>query len=280
MKAGGGDAARSVGSRKKAVRPARSAVRKSAPAPVRKNGKASDRRSRDRLVRESLARQLCGLITDGTYRPGDHMTERELCDRLKASRPSIRETLRQLEAEGLVDIYPNRGAVVRKLNADTFLQLWEVRQALETLAAERFARSGRPEQIQRLDVAIRRIDTALGVRDQKKIKTAMGEMFEAFVAGANSDLLSEYVRQINVRLSFLWSSSLLVKGRPAQSVNELLVLLDAIKKGNPEAARAAVILYNEHAKAIALHALSVFEERTETDPQVAQSPAMVPVPAL
>jgi GntR family transcriptional regulator, trigonelline degradation regulator len=252
--------------RSKGARPGNGSVRKGKRVSARKNGKgkSQDRRIKDRLLRVDLSRQLCALITDGTYRPGDHMTERELCDRLKASRPSIRETLRQLEAEGLVDIYPNRGAVVRKLSRDTFLQLWEVRQALETLAAERFARGGQPEQIERFGAAIRRMDEALRSRDRKKIKTSKAEMFEAFVAGANSELLSAYVRQINVRLSFLWSSSLLVEGRPAESIIELSVLLNAIKASNPDAARAAVLLYNEHSKAMAMHALKSLEEQEKT----------------
>ena len=279
MKADAGQTPRSAKGRKKPSRLGRAPVRKEAAPAARKTAKTIDGRAKDRPVRQSLSRQLCALITDGTYRPGDHLTERELCDRLKASRPSIRETLRQLEAEGLVDIYPNRGAVVRKLNKDTFLQLWEVRQALETLAAERFARSGSPEQIERLAVAIQRIDAALRVREQKKIKTAMSEMFEAFMAGANSELLSAYVRQINVRLSFLWSSSLLVKGRPAESINEMMVLLDAIRTGNPDAARAAVVLYNEHAKAIALQVLKALEEPIDAR-HVVQSPPLAAEPAV
>jgi DNA-binding GntR family transcriptional regulator len=221
----------------------------------RDNGNSEPDRSKERLVRENLPRQLCALITNGTYKPGDHMTERELCERLAASRPSIRETLRQLEAQGLVDIYPNRGAVVRKLSKNDFLQLWEVRQVLEMLAAERFARSGRPELIKRLDVAIDRMDTALRSREPKKIKTAMAMMFEAFMAGAESELLSDYVRQINVRLSFLWSSSLLFEGRPRESVGELRTLLEAIRTNNVDAARAAIVPYNEHAKAVALAVL-------------------------
>jgi DNA-binding GntR family transcriptional regulator len=259
MKADAAEASRSIRGRKRIAPAGKASPAKAARSSASVNGKGQDKRSRENLVRENLVRKLCNLITDGTYRPGDHLTERELCDRLKASRPSIRETLRQLEAEGLVDIYPNRGAVVRKLSRETFLQLWDVRQVLETRAAELFATSGRPDQIARLGNAIQRMDRALKSRERKKIKTAMAEMFESFVAGANSELLSGYVRQINVRLSFLWSSSLLVEGRPAESVNELSALLDAIKAGNVVAAREAVALYNEHAKAIALHVLKVLE---------------------
>ena len=215
-------------------------------------------------MRENLSRQLCALITDGTYKPGDRITERELCERLKASRPSIRETLRQLEAEGLLDIYPNRGAVVRKLSMDTVLHLWEVRSALETLAAERFVRHGSPEQIERFGDAIRGMDAALRARDRKKIKKAKSEIFEAFAAGAGNELLAAYIRQINVRLSFLWSSSLMVEGRPAESIVEMQALLAAIRNCNADAVRAAVILYNEHAKAIAIYAMRALDEQKET----------------
>ena len=214
-------------------------------------------------MRENLSRQLRALITDGAYQPGDHMTERELCGRLRASRPSVRETLRQLAAEGLLEIFPNRGAVVRTLGVDTFLQLWEVRLALETLAAERMARCGDAEQIERFETAIRQMEIALRSKDRKKIKIARGEMFESFASGGGNDMLAAYIRQIDVRLSFLWSSSSIVNGQPAESIDVLRVLLSAVKSRNPEAARAAIILYNEHARAVAMYALRAFEESKE-----------------
>jgi len=262
MKADVAETRRPASARKKdaqgSERPARKATRRPAQQSKRQNGDA-----KDQLIREGLSRQLCALITDGTYKPGDRITERELCERLDASRPSIRETLRQLEAEGLLDIYPNRGAVVRKLSTDTVLNLWEVRQALEAVAAERFARHGLPAQVERFDDAIRQKDAALRARDRKKIKLAKSEIFEAFAAGAQNDMLAAYIRQINVRLSFLWSSSLMVAGRPAESIKEMRALLAAIRNRSPDAARAAVILYNEHAKTIAMYALKVLDEQRE-----------------
>jgi DNA-binding GntR family transcriptional regulator len=262
MKTNPAESRRSAAARKKDAPGGGRPARKTAPRAANQN-KSPDGRVRDRLIREDLSRQLCALITDGTFKPGDRITERELCERLDASRPSIRETLRQLEAEGLLDIYPNRGAVVRKLSTETVLNLWEVRQALEAVAAERFARNGSPEQVDRFDDAIRQMDAALRARDRKKIKLAKSEIFEAFAAGAHNDLLAAYIRQINVRLSFLWSSSLMVAGRPAESIKEMRALLVAIRNRSPEAARAAVILYNEHAKNIAMYALKMLEEQKE-----------------
>jgi DNA-binding GntR family transcriptional regulator len=231
------------------------------------SGKRQERMAKDKLVRGELVRRLCSLITDGTYKPGDRMTERELCAQLSVSRPSVRETLRQLEAEGLVDIFPNRGAVVRKLDLADVLQLWETRLALEMLAAERFAREGSAAAIGRFEAAIDQMDAALRSRVRKRIKIAKLELFEAFAAGAGNVPLARYMRQINVRLSFLWSSSLLVEGRPAESIDEMRALLAAFRNRNPEAARAAVVLHNEHAKAIAIYALKLLRVEDGKSPE-------------
>ena len=196
-------------------------------------------------VRAQLARRLRALITEGTFKPGDRLIERELCERLQVSRPSIRETLRQLEAEGLIDIIPNRGPLVRMIDATEVLELWEVRLAMECLIARRFALHGSSGDADDLE---------------RRIKAAKNAFYESFASGAHNEALAAYFRQLTVRLSFLWTSSLMIPGRPAESIGEQLAMLAAIRARNPEAAHAAVVLHNEHAKAIAMHGLRLFEQ--------------------
>lgn len=217
-------------------------------------------------VRAQLAGTLRRLITDGHYRAGDRMTERELCDRLGVSRPSIREAMRQLEAEGLVDIVPNRGPVVKVIGVQEVLELWEIRIALETLVASRFALHGTPEQIDELEKAIGDFDAALRSEDTIFIKSAKTSLFEALAAGANNPVLASYCRQVNARLSFLWSSSLMFPGRPAESISELSALLAAIKGRNAAAAEAAMLLHVERGKAIGMYGLRVFEQSRRISP--------------
>src|SRR5258708_3837322 len=225
------------------------------------SSRKSGRASRDPTpVRAQLAQKLRSLITEGVYKAGDRMTERALCERLGVSRPSVREALRQLEAEGLIDILPNRGPVVRMVSVSDVLELWEVRTALETLIARRFATQATEHQIQDLDKAIRDFDAALRSKDTGFIKSTKTALYEAFAAGANSAILTTYFRQVNARLSFLWSSSLMFPGRPAESIGELFALLTAIKNRNAAAAEAAILLHIEHGKAIAMYGLRVFEE--------------------
>jgi GntR family transcriptional regulator, trigonelline degradation regulator len=211
-------------------------------------------------VRAQLAQALRRLITEGVYKAGDRMTERELCDRLGVSRPSLREALRQLEAEGLIDILPNRGPIVKMVSEADLLELWEVRTALETLIARRFALHGTAQQIDELDKAIRDFDAALRAEDIARIKSTKTVLYEAFAAGANSAVLASYFRQVNARISFVWSSSLMFPGRPAEGINELAALLAAIRNRNPAAAEAAILLHIEHGKGVALHGLRALEE--------------------
>lgn len=81
-------------------------------------------------VREGLRR----AILAGEFAPGSQLRQDELAQRFGTSRIPVREALRQLEAEGLVSILPNRGATVSSLSLDEVLELMEIRIALECRA--------------------------------------------------------------------------------------------------------------------------------------------------
>src|ERR1700744_3337801 len=88
-------------------KPPKPAARAKAPGGALAKRAKSPRAARARRdptpVRAQLAQKLRRLITDGIYKAGDRMTERELCERRGVSRPSVRQSLRQLQAEGLID---------------------------------------------------------------------------------------------------------------------------------------------------------------------------------
>ena len=90
---------------------------------------------------EGLLDGLRTLINEGDLLPGARVPERELCARFKVSRTPLRECLKVLAAEGLVDLLPNRGARVATLDDEHLVHLFEVIAALEAeggrLACER-----------------------------------------------------------------------------------------------------------------------------------------------
>lgn len=210
-------------------------------------------------VRMLLTQQLRESITDGTFKPGDRMIERDLCERWNVSRASVREALRQLEAEGLIEIISHRGPLVRSLSYDEMIELRELQLSLERLVARRFALYGSEAAMDLLDARINELEQSFVSRDQHVVKTAKAAYFEAFTAGAQSETLREYVRQVNARLAFLWASSLMVPGRSAESITNMRMLLTMIRNRNSDAAEAAITIHHELAKAAGMRGWEAFQ---------------------
>ena len=91
-------------------------------------------------VRSRVAQKLREAIMSGTLKPGQRLVERELCEMTGVSRPSIREALRLLEADGLVTTVPHRGPVVSTISLDEAKQLYAARAVLEGFAGRECAR--------------------------------------------------------------------------------------------------------------------------------------------
>jgi len=115
----------------------------------------------DGSTREAVREQLRALVIEGELRPGDRLVERQLAERLGVSRVPVREALRELAHEGLVEERPTRGMVVRRLSADEVETLFEVRGALEDLICERIVAHAVDDDLDRLDDVVARARAAV-----------------------------------------------------------------------------------------------------------------------
>lgn len=107
--------------------------------------------SRPQSATQEAASQLRGDILKGHYQPGARLAETELAESMGMSRTPIREALRVLEADGLVELRPGRGAVVVSPTDDALEILFDLRMQIEGLAAKTAATRLDPEDIDRLD---------------------------------------------------------------------------------------------------------------------------------
>ena len=89
-----------------------------------------------RLLHEAVVDRLRDMIVQGELEPGTKLNERVLCTVLGRSRTPLREALKFLASEGLVELLPNRGAIVAKLDPERIKQIFAVMGALEGLAGE------------------------------------------------------------------------------------------------------------------------------------------------
>jgi DNA-binding GntR family transcriptional regulator len=105
-------------------------------------------------VRPTLANRayddLKSLFQNGTYSPGDFLTEGELARRLKMSKTPVRTALTRLEMDGFVTVSPQQGIVVREPSIHEIIDLFDIRVALETFVVRKLAGNLTPEQTTRL----------------------------------------------------------------------------------------------------------------------------------
>ena len=89
-----------------------------------------------RLLAAEVLERLRDLIVQGELAPGVKLNERVLCERLRTSRTPVREAIKYLASEGLVELLPNRGAIVTPITATTVREMFVLLAALEALAGE------------------------------------------------------------------------------------------------------------------------------------------------
>ncbi len=89
-----------------------------------------------RLLTAEVVDRLRDMIVQGELPPGGKLNERVLCERLRTSRTPVREAIKYLASEGLVELLPNRGAIVTPITPATVREMFELLGALEALAGE------------------------------------------------------------------------------------------------------------------------------------------------
>lgn len=99
-----------------------------------------------RVVAPSMVEQTCAILRErirtGELPPGTRLRQEVLAEELGISRTPLREAMRLLAADGLVELEPNRGAVVTALSRESQVQFWTARLALEPAAARLGAATG------------------------------------------------------------------------------------------------------------------------------------------
>lgn len=207
-------------------------------------------------VRDQVFRNLRQAIIEFRFKPGQRLVERELVEITGASRTSVREALRQLAAEGLVQSIPHQGMIVASPTRQEAEELYAVRALLESLAARRFARLATPAQLQQVRRAFERLQRGRDVRDLLKAK----EDFYAAL-GSTSPTLHSINTVLRSRVSTLRALSLSQPGRPAESTKELEELLMAIESRNADEAARLAAKHVERAGEIALQSMDAHDGR-------------------
>lgn len=165
-------------------------------------------------LRRDVVDALRKAIVDGRLAPGTRLIERELIDLTGVSRTVIREALRQLESESIIETIPNKGPIVRRLTRAEAIDLYSIRAVLEGLAARMFVANTTDADIAALKQALDRTVSAYEANDPDNILKVKNEFYSILFAGAGSEILSSMINTLHARI---WRWRALGLGHPKRS---------------------------------------------------------------
>lgn len=150
---------------------------------------------------EAAYSSLIDALRSGDFAPGDRLREEDVAQRLTLSRTPVREAIRRLENNGIVEHRPRIGAVIRKLSQTEVVELYEMRIVLERTAARMAAQHGSEAEFDALDDMNARI---LDAQDTPTLGAAINQDFhEALYRAARNRFLLTSAEAINNALILL-----------------------------------------------------------------------------
>ena len=194
-------------------------------------------------VREYAYRVLYENIMSLKLPPGTAMSEQELSGILHVSRTPVREALRQLDLEGLVEIAPNRGAKVIGISRKDVEDIYHMRARLEGLAARKAAEQIKEEELAELEEVILLSEFHVKKPESKQMVRLDGRFHEIMYRASGSRMLEHVLTDFLHYVKMARSHSVKTEHRAQESVKEHKRILEAIRQRDGDLAEQ---LANEH----------------------------------
>ncbi|HAV2726755.1 MULTISPECIES: GntR family transcriptional regulator [Acinetobacter calcoaceticus/baumannii complex] len=207
-------------------------------------------------LRELCLDKVRNAIITGYFPSGKRLVERTLCEELGVSRSVVREVIRYLEAEGLVEILPNKGPIVSLLNWDIASQIYEIRLLLEQSAVVDCTKNLDEKTAEKLKLLLEDLKAAFAADDINLIIATSTRLYETIFTTANHHIAWEVVQRLNGRISRLRAMTMKSTKREISGYQRIKNMCEAIYLHKaPEKAKQAVAEHIAEAAAVAKNIL-------------------------
>ncbi len=194
-----------------------------------------------RTLHDEVVSRLRAMLVDGRIAPGAKLNERELCERLRVSRTPVREAIKLLAAEGLVDLLPNRGAVAVKLDETDVVHIFEVLADLEGMSGELAARRISDAELGEIKALHYDMLACFARRDLSGYYRINALIHAAINNAARNPLLTKIYRECNARAQSLRFRTNQNAAKWALAVKEHEQMIDALEAHDAARLRAIMV---------------------------------------
>lgn len=190
--------------------------------------------------------QLRQAIYSGELGPNERLVEVELASRLQVSRAVVRTALIRLSQDGLVVRTPNRGAHVRLVTEAEAVEILQARTVLEALTARQAALNATAREITMIRRILDQMTQKLEQDDLLGYSEGNAKLHAAIITAARHETAARLITGLRAQLVRFQYRTILVAGRPAQSLGEHSAIVEAIAGRDPDTAEAAMRQHLHH----------------------------------
>jgi DNA-binding GntR family transcriptional regulator len=206
-------------------------------------------------LHEQVAQRLRQMLVEGRIAPGAKLNERELSELLNVSRTPLREAIKMLAAEGLVELVPNRGAIAVSLTEEDVLNTFEVMAGLEGLSGELAAERITPRELAEIQAMQFEMMAAYTRRDLSTYYTLNARIHDAINAAARNPVLATVYSQVNARLQALRFRSNQDGEKWKTAVKEHEKMIEALSARDGAAMREVLLTHLRNKRDVVLEQL-------------------------
>ncbi|MBO8170045.1 MAG: GntR family transcriptional regulator [Thermoanaerobacteraceae bacterium] len=206
-------------------------------------------------LREIVFETLREAIISGKLKAGERLMEVQLAEEMGVSRTPVREAIRKLELEGFVVMVPRKGAYVAGISTKDITEVFEIRAALESLAASLAAERITEEELEELERLLVQVAECAQKDDLEKLIEIDTQFHDCLYKASRNDRLVQIISNLREQIQRFRTTSLASPGRMKQTLKEHKKIVEAISQRDMKLAHDLAIEHIENAENSILEAL-------------------------
>lgn len=206
-------------------------------------------------LREIVFETIREAIINGHLQPGERMMEIQLAEEMGVSRTPVREAIRKLELEGFVVMIPRKGAYVAGISLKDIADVFEIRIALEGLAAALAAERMTESELEQMERVLVKKAKTIETNDLEGLVEADTEFHEILYRSSRNERLGQIINHLREQIQRFRATSLSDPKRMRESLEEHKKIVEALSERNIALAQAAAQEHIENAENSMLEAV-------------------------
>jgi DNA-binding GntR family transcriptional regulator len=194
-------------------------------------------------LKEQAYQAIKHRIITCAFEPGQELSENAVANALKIGRTPVHQAFDRLHSEGLVDVQPRKGVIVRPINLDEVIEIIETRLLNETFAVRLAAERASSAEIVAIRDVLLRVTQVADQDDVEQMMLLDRDFHRLIARAAHNTVLADVLLKLHERSLRLWFISLATSGHQARVHEEHQRIVDAISHRDVDAAQTAMRLH-------------------------------------